>query len=144
MRNTAGIYIFSPEGRLLVVHASEIRRDRWGIPKGRPDEGETSKMAAIREVFEETGIDLPQYRKYVQYIGDELYLNKPETLIAYTVELPVEIPIEDLYCESLFISLYSGDMIPEVDDYKWVYFEEFKDRIQTEQIRLWERYINGG
>ena len=33
-------------------------KDSWGVPKGHIDEGETIEQCAIREVREETGIDI--------------------------------------------------------------------------------------
>ncbi len=30
----------------------------WGLPKGKPDQGETLEAAAVREVSEETGLDV--------------------------------------------------------------------------------------
>ena len=32
------------------------KRDEWVLPKGKLDEGETVDQAALREVFEETGM----------------------------------------------------------------------------------------
>lgn len=49
-----------PEGRELVVGSR--RRERvgvsWSLPKGTPIEGETLEETAVREVTEETGLDV--------------------------------------------------------------------------------------
>jgi 8-oxo-dGTP diphosphatase len=42
------------DGRLLVVHRP--RYDDWSLPKGKLDAGETFEEAALREVWEETGV----------------------------------------------------------------------------------------
>ncbi len=39
---------------VLLVHRA--RYDDWSLPKGKLDPGETWEQAAIREVFEETGV----------------------------------------------------------------------------------------
>ncbi len=46
----------TPDGdaELLLVHRD--RYDDWTFPKGKLDPGETWEQAAVREVFEETGI----------------------------------------------------------------------------------------
>ncbi len=45
----------APDGHeVLLVHRS--RYDDWSLPKGKLDPGETWEQAAIREVFEETGV----------------------------------------------------------------------------------------
>jgi 8-oxo-dGTP pyrophosphatase MutT (NUDIX family) len=48
----AGGCVFNAYGELLVIY----RRKSWDLPKGKIDPGESPKMAAIREVQEETGI----------------------------------------------------------------------------------------
>jgi 8-oxo-dGTP diphosphatase len=42
------------DGRIAVVHRP--RYDDWSLPKGKLDPGETSEQAALREVWEETGL----------------------------------------------------------------------------------------
>lgn len=48
----AGGSVEDERGRLLVIH----RRGHWDLPKGKLDEGETSALAAVREVQEECGL----------------------------------------------------------------------------------------
>lgn len=52
-----GALIFDPEGRLcLVKRANAPGKDKWSIPGGRVEHGETDHSAVRREVFEETGL----------------------------------------------------------------------------------------
>lgn len=47
------------EGRIQILLIKQFQhRDRWGIPKGHVDEGETLEECAIREVREEAGVDV--------------------------------------------------------------------------------------
>jgi ADP-ribose pyrophosphatase YjhB (NUDIX family) len=48
----AGGIVTNPLHQILVI----FRRDKWDLPKGKVDKGETIKQAAIREVEEETGV----------------------------------------------------------------------------------------
>jgi 8-oxo-dGTP pyrophosphatase MutT (NUDIX family) len=41
----------------IISHLNRGGRADWCIPKGHPERGETIEQAAIREVFEETGIE---------------------------------------------------------------------------------------
>jgi 8-oxo-dGTP diphosphatase len=42
------------DGRVLLVHRD--RYDDWSLPKGKLEPGETWEDAALREVWEETGV----------------------------------------------------------------------------------------
>lgn len=48
----AGGLVTEPGGKVLMIY----RREKWDLPKGKIDEGETVKKAAVREVLEETGL----------------------------------------------------------------------------------------
>lgn len=61
---TAGAVVaHRPTGRLLLIH--QAADDRWCLPKGHVEAGESVLDAARREVAEETGLDGVEY-------GDEL------------------------------------------------------------------------
>ncbi len=54
-----GAVIHDAAGRLLLVRrANEPGRGRWSIPGGRVEHGETEPAALVREVAEETGLDV--------------------------------------------------------------------------------------
>jgi ADP-ribose pyrophosphatase YjhB (NUDIX family) len=59
MEKSAGIAIIY-DGKILMSHATRSPWFRsWMPPKGKLEEGETKKEAAIREVEEECGIKVP-------------------------------------------------------------------------------------
>ena len=82
---------------LLMKHA-----DRWDIPKGHVDPGETDMETALRELVEETGIaesDIKVDSDFLfqhQYeVNLKRYGNKPvmKTLIVYLAELTHDVDI---------------------------------------------------
>jgi 8-oxo-dGTP diphosphatase len=55
----AGAVVRDDAGRLLLVQRGrEPGRGRWSLPGGRVEPGETAAEAAVREVREETGLDV--------------------------------------------------------------------------------------
>src|SRR2546430_16924216 len=55
----AGAVVKDQAGRLLLVRRGrEPGRGRWSLPGGRVEPGETAAEAAVREVREETGLDV--------------------------------------------------------------------------------------
>ena len=53
---TYGAILISPDNEILVVKGRQS--EKWGLPKGHGKNGEKPLNAAIREVGEETGINL--------------------------------------------------------------------------------------
>ncbi|MFT6368943.1 MAG: 8-oxo-dGTP pyrophosphatase MutT (NUDIX family) [Maribacter sp.] len=49
----AGGVVTNDEGKVLFIY----RNDKWDLPKGKLDKGESVEDCAIREVMEETGVD---------------------------------------------------------------------------------------
>jgi 8-oxo-dGTP pyrophosphatase MutT (NUDIX family) len=58
------VYRRGDNGLEVVICGRDVDRI-WGLPKGTPDDGETLEETAIREVTEETGLDV----KIVDKVG---------------------------------------------------------------------------
>ena len=48
----AGGFVTNSKGKVLFIY----RNDKWDLPKGKVDKGESIERAAVREVEEETGV----------------------------------------------------------------------------------------
>ena len=53
---------------------------KWQLPGGKPDAGENATEAAVREVYEETNVDISQYKSDLNFFG-EYKIDDPETEI---------------------------------------------------------------
>ena len=57
--NCAGAVVRDADGRVLLVQrANEPSRGSWSLPGGRIEEGESPRDTVVREVREETGLDV--------------------------------------------------------------------------------------
>ncbi len=73
---SAGIIVFRRDGTeclFLLILSKLTKRPLWEFPKGGVDEGESVMQAALRELFEETGIDesevelVPEFERTEDY-----------------------------------------------------------------------------
>jgi ADP-ribose pyrophosphatase YjhB (NUDIX family) len=89
---------FDGQGRLLLIRRGhEPGLGLWSLPGGRVEPGETDAQAVVRELREETGLDVI-----------------PGTLVGTVVRGPFE--IHDYACEVAGGTLTAGD---DADDVRW-------------------------
>ena len=59
-----GAIVFDEQGRLLLVQrANPPAQGKWSLPGGRLEPGENSETGVVREVREETGLDVTVIRE---------------------------------------------------------------------------------
>lgn len=121
----AGIIIKNNDNKYLMCHPTH-HSEKWTIPKGHIENGETPLIAAKRETFEETNIDVDTLDGNLRYINHLNYKSGGNTkkLYVYLFESNVDINTLDLEikCTSYF-TLPNGKLIPEMDDYKWLTYD---------------------
>lgn len=101
---------------LLTVHPTF--RERWDIPKGEMDIGEEPEKTVIREVKEETNLDIDDDK--IRLLGKFKYLpGKDLILFEYrTNDLP---NISKMSCSSTYE--WKGREVQEIDKYQYYSFE---------------------
>ena len=112
---SCGVIVRRAPGELLLCHATG--RNYWDIPKGVRDDGETSVAAALRELSEETGIELGAER--VRDVGLHKYLAR-KNLHLFIVDPPLPaLDADSCRCSTHYTPRYGTREIPEVDAYRW-------------------------
>ncbi|MEV6912824.1 NUDIX domain-containing protein [Amycolatopsis sp. NPDC051071] len=98
VRCVGGI-VHDEQGRLLLIRrANEPGRGTWSVPGGRVEPGETDEVAVIREMREETGLDVI-----------------PGTVVGRARRGPYD--IHDYACTVIGGTLRAGD---DADDARWI------------------------
>lgn len=67
-KTSTAIIPFPPDKILLVKRNTVPFKGYWALPGGRMDPGETIEQTIVREVKEETGLDVAVVRKIGEYI----------------------------------------------------------------------------
>jgi predicted NUDIX family NTP pyrophosphohydrolase len=101
-----------PTGRKWKDKVGNAAKGVFSLPKGEIDEGEDKVAAAIREVKEETGLDLE--RSKLKYLGFYKYIEYKDLEMFYYEMKDVD--LKTLKCESYF-EAPNGKMLPEVNGF---------------------------
>lgn len=133
MEITCGIFLYSVKaGKFLIGHAARTRKNNWSIPKGLKDPGESELEAALRELNEETGINLkPENILFAFSLSPSMYKTRKKILNAFLIITDLDPEILELSCSSLV-----NDEYPEIDKFKWVKPEEMSEYIHESQTAL--------
>ena len=119
------ISMSKPTQIAIIAHKNRGGRTDWCIPKGHPENGETLEQAAVREVFEETGLEA----RITKRLGSISYRFKVgNKRISKTVHH--------------FLMVQTGgeidpdnDPAGEVVDARWVGLDELQDMLAHENER---------
>ncbi len=101
----AGAIVFDAQRRLLLIQRGQPpSAGSWSVPGGRCETGETPQQACVREVLEETGVEVTA----VRWAG-QVERPAPDGRIYV---------IDDYVCEPAHpVALRAGD---DADDARWV------------------------
>ncbi len=121
------------DGKVLMIKNAALRdpnKAYWGFPKGHIDAGEKSEEAAVREIKEETGIEV----EIVKKLGDSRYVFTKNGEKIFKVVV-------------YFLFKYlSGDIKPqelEVLDVKWAEPEEALKLLSFQKDKDFLRQVTG-
>lgn len=122
---TAGgvIYRYGKTKSDIEILLIQDAKDRWTIPKGHIEEGETAKQTAEREIREETGL---QQMKILNFLGKiHFRYRRQQSLVLMTTDIFLVQGLGD-----------TDDLKPEdwMNGIKWFPATEALDKIEYEDI----------
>lgn len=132
----AGVFIVNKNNKLLICHPTNHKPNTWSIPKGKVEAMETFKDACVRETFEETNIDLSDYKHKLIMLDSVNYSHKKKMLIPFVLfendcEL-LDLSLITIQCNSNVPEDRGG--FPEMDDYDWVTIDEARNLLHETQV----------
>lgn len=141
METTCGIFLFDESNKFLICRPTGIKtKSGWTIPKGKAEKDELCLDAAIRETFEETGLNLTKWKDCIIYLGKAKYKNRKKRLQGFYLKLNEKIPMSELQCQSKFLE--NGVIRVEIDAYEMVTVDEGMNRIHPTQAKLLKEHID--
>ena len=114
---SCGAIVINKNNKILLVHHNA---GHWDFPKGHIENGETEEQTAIREVKEETNIDIiinNKYRYTTSYSPKENVMKEVVYFLAQNID-------ED-----------KKPQLEEVSEVKWFTFEEAMNTITYENSK---------
>ena len=127
---TCGTYLFSSVlGKILICHPTRTRWNNWSIPKGVMEEGESIYEVCVRELNEETGIDISKIHVVASHqLPSRLYKKQKKSLESYLIVTDTDFSNHKFTC-----NLVDGKDFPENDKWKWVSLQEMAAIVHESQ-----------
>lgn len=134
MDTTCALAIITPSEKVLLVHPTGAGYfGSWSLPKGKRDAGETELEAAIREVYEETSLDVKAFAGKLVDLGNYAY-TKEKRYHIFKLDYPKEIDAKSLKCISTFSDF--GTEILECDKFQMASLDDCKLLLNPKQSKI--------
>ena len=132
----AGVFLINKSNKLLICHPTQHPLNVWSIPKGKVEALETFVDACVRETFEETNIELSDYKDKMIMLDSVNYSHRKKILIPFVLFENdceyLDLSLITIQCNSNVPEERGG--FPEMDGYKWVTLEEAKELLHETQV----------
>lgn len=114
---TCGTYLYSSLlGKFLVCHPTRTRWNNWSIPKGVMEKGEEVYSVCVRELDEETGIEVSRINVVALHrLPSRKYQKQEKSLESFLLITDTDFTNHKFTC-----NLVEGKDFPENDKWKWV------------------------
>lgn len=128
---TCGLVVVTPAGWLL---GHSTGTPYWDLPKGKLEPGEALLDAALRECWEETGLNLAAHRDRMEPLGVDVYNRKRgKRLALFVLSLPQ--PLDLSTCRSHTWVLRGDRAVLDMDAFAWVPATEVVQRVKPRMAK---------
>jgi 8-oxo-dGTP pyrophosphatase MutT (NUDIX family) len=132
MKTSAGFVILSKEKDAIlgcIPWGKQNRTSRFlDLPKGQIDKGEDPLEAASRELHEETGLKVKNFKDVYPFTNGPVSYNDEKDIVLYMLleedYIGGSIDLSSLKCTSKFKNQW-GKMVPEMIGFVWVPLKDF-------------------
>lgn len=129
--DSAGILLRNKNKFFLVHPTGSPKNQGWGIPKGRVDDGETLRDAAVRETAEECGMKIdPSDIKpltVINYNSVDEFGPVRKYLHIFLCNVGDEVLDYKFFCSTYFTHWKNPNVkLPEVNNFGWFDIDEAK------------------
>ncbi len=124
-KSYGAIPLFKDIKRYKVLIIQNSKGKHWGLPKGTPENNETPRQTAIRELQEETGIK----EKDIQIQQDPIFLEQ----YSFTQD-EIVYDKTNTYYIGFVDTMIVGEDLDEISVAEWVSFEEAKEKLSHKEI----------
>lgn len=148
MKKTCGIFLIDSLNKVLVVHPTNHAENIWSIPKGGKEDGETDYQSAIRELKEETNLDISELIKMdyplMASIGEFNYAHNRKKLVCFLIKF--DKPLSTMNLDLKCISYITNSTELECDKIEWKDFFFCADNLHSTQQnalnKILKKYFN--
>ena len=120
-RVAVGAVLFDNDRVLLVKRSNDPAKGMWAVPGGKIQPGETMQQALVREIKEETGLDIEVGD--IVFVFDVIKRNEKNEITFHYV-------IIDFRCDLISGELKAGD---DAQEARWISRKELNQLIVNEK-----------
>jgi 8-oxo-dGTP pyrophosphatase MutT (NUDIX family) len=124
------------------IEAADFR-GMWNCPCGYLDYDETTKECAVRECFEETGVQIPiDSLIFINYEDDPVTANRQNVTFRFAAKIEDHITTDFKFSKEKNEGAEVGEIkwvkIKDIDNYEWAFNHKTRIEEITLQLGLWD------